>query len=212
MLREVAQTPDADLDAFQDVDPPPVLQHQHALVDLEALAGELDRRGGVLGLPLIRNRKTVDPADKSRPEVFQIETAMGAAIGVIEGARALRVSRARFTPVKTTNDLLALRSDAYEVAADGRVGARPDAPAAGRRSSTSTPSTTSSSRTSSRASPAGAPSLRECERLGGPRRRDVRRRRRGAPATWRSRAEGGPVHLADGTVLGGLTGQPRRAP
>ena len=53
--------------------------------------------------------------------MFQIETAMGAALGVIEGARALRVPRDRFTPVKTTNDLLALRSDAYEVADDGRV-------------------------------------------------------------------------------------------
>ena len=31
---------------------------------------------------------------------------MGAAIGVFEGARALRVPRTRFVPVKTTDDLL----------------------------------------------------------------------------------------------------------
>ena len=32
---------------------------------------------------------------------------------MIPGAAALRVSRARFSPVKTTGDLLAIRSDAY---------------------------------------------------------------------------------------------------
>ena len=63
----------------------------------------------------------MDPADATSPAVFQIETAMGAALAVFAGARALRVPRSRFTPVKTTNDLLALRSDAYEIAPDGGV-------------------------------------------------------------------------------------------
>ena len=62
---------------------------------------------------MIRNRKTVDPSDPSSPAVFQLETAMGAAIGVFEGARAVLVPRGRFIPVKTTDDLLGLRSDAY---------------------------------------------------------------------------------------------------
>jgi UTP--glucose-1-phosphate uridylyltransferase len=75
----------------------------------------------VLGLPLIRNTKTVDPTDKESPEVFQIETAMGAAIEVFEGATAIVVGRDRFLPVKTTNDLLLLRSDAYELAEDGAL-------------------------------------------------------------------------------------------
>ena len=67
----------------------------------------------MLGLPLIRNEKTVDPSDPSSPQVVQIETAMGAAIEVFEGAQAIEVDRARFLPVKSTNDLLALRSDVY---------------------------------------------------------------------------------------------------
>ena len=62
---------------------------------------------------MIVNRKPVDPSDPSTPEVIQLESAMGAAIGVFEGARALRVPRRRFAPVKTTDDLLAVRSDAY---------------------------------------------------------------------------------------------------
>src|SRR3954449_6968734 len=121
LLREIAQTPEADLEAFQDTARHRYFNTNTIWFDLRVVAAELERRGGVFGLPLIRNSKTLDPSDKSSPEVFQIETAMGAAVGVVEGARALRVPRDRFTPVKTTNDLLALRSDAYEVADDGRV-------------------------------------------------------------------------------------------
>jgi UTP--glucose-1-phosphate uridylyltransferase len=81
----------------------------------------LSERDGVMGLPMIVNRKTVDPGDKESPAVFQLETAMGAAIDVFDGAQALRVPRTRFAPVKTTNDLLALRSDAYALTGDARV-------------------------------------------------------------------------------------------
>jgi UTP--glucose-1-phosphate uridylyltransferase len=47
--------------------------------------------------------------------VIQIESAMGAAIEVFDGAQLIEVSRARFLPVKTTNDLLVLRSDCYRL-------------------------------------------------------------------------------------------------
>jgi UTP--glucose-1-phosphate uridylyltransferase len=40
---------------------------------------------------------------------------------VIEGATAIGVPRSRFAPVKTTNDLLAVRSDAYILTDDFRV-------------------------------------------------------------------------------------------
>jgi UTP--glucose-1-phosphate uridylyltransferase len=65
--------------------------------------------------------KTVDPAESASPEVIQIETAMGAAVEVFPGALALEVDRARFLPVKSTNDLLALRSDVYELSDDFSV-------------------------------------------------------------------------------------------
>ena len=74
-----------------------------------------------MGLPMIVNEKTVDPGDKSTPAVYQLETAMGAAVGVFEGAGALRVPRSRFVPVKKTTDLLVLRSDAYELGDGARV-------------------------------------------------------------------------------------------
>ena len=102
-------------------DPPPVLQLQQP-VDRPARARRDARaHDGVLGLPLIRNVKNVDPADRTSPKVVQIETAMGAAVEVFEGSQALEVERARFLPVKSTNDLLAMRSDAYELAEDGSL-------------------------------------------------------------------------------------------
>ncbi|MGZ4275152.1 MAG: UTP--glucose-1-phosphate uridylyltransferase [Solirubrobacteraceae bacterium] len=121
VLREIAQTPDEDVDAFQDTRRHRFFNTNTLWVDLHALRDVMDEREGVLGLPMIVNRKTVDPADKSSPAVVQLETAMGAAIDVFDGARALRVDRARFAPVKTTDDLLALRSDAYVLSDDARV-------------------------------------------------------------------------------------------
>jgi UTP--glucose-1-phosphate uridylyltransferase len=115
VLREIAQTPDEDLDAFRDVRRHRFFNANTLWVSLPALASVLQERGGVLGLPMIANRKTVDPSDPSSPDVIQLETAMGAAIGVFERAAAVRVPRSRFAPVKTTNDLLVVRSDAYVV-------------------------------------------------------------------------------------------------
>jgi UTP--glucose-1-phosphate uridylyltransferase len=128
VLREVAQTPDEDLDAFQDVRRHRYFNTNSLWLDLRALADLMRERGGVLGLPMIANRKTVDPADPDSPEVIQIETAMGAAIDVFEGAAALRVPRNRFAPVKTTNDLLALRSDAYVLTPEVHVELVPERP------------------------------------------------------------------------------------
>jgi UTP--glucose-1-phosphate uridylyltransferase len=113
VLRETAQTPDDDLDSLQDTSRHRWMNTNTLWINLRALERTLDDRAGVLGLPMIVNRKTVDPGDKSTTEVFQLETAMGAAIGVFDGAAAIRVSRRRFSPVKTTEDLLAVRSDAY---------------------------------------------------------------------------------------------------
>jgi UTP--glucose-1-phosphate uridylyltransferase len=70
---------------------------------------------------LIVNRETVDPRDPASTPVIQLESAMGAAIGSIPGARAVHVPRSRFAPVKTTDDLLVVRSDAYELTSDGRM-------------------------------------------------------------------------------------------
>jgi UTP--glucose-1-phosphate uridylyltransferase len=118
VLRESAQVPDEDQDAFQDTERHRFFNANSIWINLQALKRMLDERDGVLGLPMIVNKKNVDPNDPSSPEVVQLETAMGAAIGVFEGAAAVHVPRARFVPVKTTNHLLVVRSDAFELAGD----------------------------------------------------------------------------------------------
>jgi UTP--glucose-1-phosphate uridylyltransferase len=66
-------------------------------------------------LPPIANRKIVDSRDPVGNQVIQLESAMGAAIGSIPSSWAFQVPRSRFAPVKTTDDLLVVRSDAYEL-------------------------------------------------------------------------------------------------
>ncbi|QTN33894.1 UTP--glucose-1-phosphate uridylyltransferase [Akkermansiaceae bacterium] len=121
LLREVAQCPDGDLDEFQNIDKHRYFNTNSLWLNLEKLKAQLKADSGVLPLPMIKNRKTVDPRDPDSPAVFQLEIAMGSAIECFEGALAVDVPRSRFAPVKTTADLLALRSDAYEVLEDGQV-------------------------------------------------------------------------------------------
>jgi len=121
VLREAAQCPPSEQASFQDIERHRYFNTNNLWVDLDALARALGERGAILGLPLIRNEKRVDPLDASSPAAIQLETAMGAAIGVFAGARALCVPRARFAPVKATSDLLAVRSDAYELGSDWQV-------------------------------------------------------------------------------------------
>lgn len=121
LLREVAQCPDADLDAFQDIAKHRYFNTNSLWLNLEKLKAQLKADSGVLPLPMIKNRKTVDPRDPKSTPVFQLEIAMGSAIECFEGALAVEVPRSRFAPVKTSADLLALRSDAYEVLEDGQV-------------------------------------------------------------------------------------------
>ena len=85
------------------------------------LAAQLAERASVLELPIIVNRKTVDPTRKDSTPVIQIESSMGTAVEVFEGSQALFVPRDRFRPVKTTNELLLVRSDLYELDAASRV-------------------------------------------------------------------------------------------
>src|SRR5215211_2442587 len=126
ILRETAQTPEEDQESFRDIGKWTHVNTNNLWVSLRRLGEILEERDGVLGLPMIVNKKTVDPSDDASPEVFQLETAMGAALGVIEGARVRSVPRTRFAPVKTTDDLLVLRSDAYVLTDDFHVVLAPE--------------------------------------------------------------------------------------
>ena len=195
VLRETAQVPEGDEHAFEDTTRHRFFNANSIWVNLRALEATLRERDGVLGLPMIVNRKTVDPTDPSSAEVLQLETAMGAAIGVFDGADAVHVPRGRFAPVKTTNQLLVVRSDAYELSGDWTVRLAPSRDAA--------PIVELSDefkllRDFESRFPAGPPSLVEAERLEV--EGDVRF---GAGVVVRGRARvEGPAEIPDGGVLG----------
>lgn len=120
VVREIAQTPPEDEESFRDYRRWRYYNTNSLWIDLNALADRF-AHGGALELPVIVNRKTVDPRDRSSPPVLQLEAAMGAAISSFPGASLLQVPRTRFVPVKTTDDLLVLRSDAYRLGDEFRV-------------------------------------------------------------------------------------------
>lgn len=121
ILREIAQCPAEDMATFQDIGRHRYFNTNNLWLHLPTLQRVLEERHFRLGLPMIRNRKTLDPRDPESPAVYQLETAMGSAIAVFDEAEAVRVPRTRFAPVKKTNDLLAVRSDAYVLTEDFRV-------------------------------------------------------------------------------------------
>lgn len=176
LLREVAQCPEDDVEFFQNIDRHQYFNTNSLWLRLDLLKEQLAADAGVLPLPMIRNNKTVDPRDKKSPAVVQLEIAMGAAIECFEGATAIEVPRSRFAPVKTTADLLALRSDAYEVLDDGQVRL-----AASRNGVPPNIVLSDEYKLVDQLEPLGVPGLLRCQSL----------------------KVAGPVHFADGVVIDG---------
>ncbi|MDM8528129.1 UTP--glucose-1-phosphate uridylyltransferase [Anaerolineales bacterium HSG24] len=114
LLRESAQCSAEDTSSFQNISRHKYFNTNNLWLNLPALKAILDRKNNILGLPMICNAKTVDPREADSTPVYQLETAMGSMIELFEDAQAIRVPRTRFAPVKTTNDLIAIRSDLYD--------------------------------------------------------------------------------------------------
>lgn len=112
LIRESAQCPEEELDAFRDIERYRFFNTNNLWVNLKAVRRQIESKG-FFKLPLILNPKTLDPRDKSTPPVYQVETAMGSAVSFFEGARAVKIPRSRFFPIKKCNDLLALQSDCF---------------------------------------------------------------------------------------------------
>ncbi|NLL13573.1 MAG: UTP--glucose-1-phosphate uridylyltransferase [Fibrobacter sp.] len=113
ILREAAQCPEQDRQYFQDISRHSYFNTNNLWINLLDLKKLLDENNNILNLPMICNRKKIDPTDPDSAEVFQLESAMGTAISIFSNASALRVSRSRFAPVKTCEELLLLWSDYY---------------------------------------------------------------------------------------------------
>ncbi|MEZ4681815.1 MAG: UTP--glucose-1-phosphate uridylyltransferase [Caldilineaceae bacterium] len=125
ILREIAQCPEEELASFQDIDRYRYFNTNNLWIHLPTLQRLLQERNGILGLPLIRNEKPIDPTLPDSERVYQLETAMGSAIASFAGAGALEVPRSRFVPVKKNNDLLVLWSDLYLLTAENNLAVNP---------------------------------------------------------------------------------------
>ena len=136
ILRDTAMVEEGEERYFRDIKRHSTFNANNVWINLEVLRERMTARDGVLGLPIIVNHKPVDPADADSPEIIQIESAMGTAIEVFQGSEALLVPRTRFRPVKTTNDLLVVRSDFFSLDDSYHVVAARPAPSP---TSTSTP-------------------------------------------------------------------------
>ncbi len=125
ILRESAQCPEIERKNCRDISRYKYFNTNNIWLDLKCLKN-LIKKHRTVKLPMILNSKNLDPRDKYSPPVYQIETAMGAAVSIIEGATAIKVPRSRFFPVKTCNDLLAVRSDCFLFSDDNQLIVNPE--------------------------------------------------------------------------------------
>jgi len=125
VLREISQCPQTDLMNFQNIHHHCFFNTNNIWINLEMLNKRI-KQDGPVRLPMILNFKTLDPKDETSPPVYQIETAMGSAISLFDGARAVAVERNRFFPVKTCNDLLIVRSDRVLLSRDSKPVPNPE--------------------------------------------------------------------------------------
>jgi UDP-N-acetylglucosamine pyrophosphorylase len=121
ILRESAMCLDEDKPMFEDINKHKYFNTNNIWLDLVQLKNKLDTNNGILELPLIINKKTINPRDSKSRAVIQLETAMGSAIECFDNTSAIVVPRTRFIPIKSCNDLFVLRSDLYKINSSGKV-------------------------------------------------------------------------------------------
>ncbi|MGM0462864.1 MAG: UTP--glucose-1-phosphate uridylyltransferase [Fibrobacterota bacterium] len=119
-LREKAQVAPQDQEYFEDTDKYSYFNSNSIWINLAHLK-EFITEKGLPVLPLIANEKHLNPVDTSTPRVYQIETAMGAALALFENSTAVEISQERFRPVKKNNDLMLLGSDRFDVDETGNL-------------------------------------------------------------------------------------------
>jgi len=115
ILRESSQVSQEDEADFQDFHKYKFFNTNSIWIKISKLKELLEKNNGILDLPIIINRKNIDPTDSSSEKIIQLESAMGSAISLFEDAKTILVPSERFLPVKNTSNLLFLMSDLVEI-------------------------------------------------------------------------------------------------
>jgi len=108
-LLEAAQVPPNHVEDFKSIKQFNVFNTNNLWINLEATKRNVDER--TLDMEIIVNPKTLEGG----VNVYQLETAVGAAMKSFDNAIGLNVPRARFLPVKKTSDLLLVMSNLYSM-------------------------------------------------------------------------------------------------
>ncbi|MBR4399751.1 MAG: UTP--glucose-1-phosphate uridylyltransferase [Aeriscardovia sp.] len=115
VLREMSQVSPEDMKFATDISRHMYFNTNNLWIKVEALKERLEEVKGDFDFPIIVNKKTVDPSDPGSLSVVQLETAMGSIISQFRASACLEVDRPRFLPVKTTDDLLVMRSNRFHL-------------------------------------------------------------------------------------------------
>jgi len=108
-LLEVAQVPKEHEDDFKSVKKFNVFNTNNLWISLPAIQRLVEERA--LDMEIIVNPKSLDGG----LNVYQLETAVGAAMKCFDSALGINVPRSRFLPVKQTSDLLLVMSNLYSL-------------------------------------------------------------------------------------------------
>jgi len=108
-LLEVAQVPKEHEEDFKSVKKFNVFNTNNLWINMNSVQRIIEER--TLDMEIIVNPKTLD----NGLNVYQLETAVGAAMKCFDNAVGINVPRARFLPVKKTSDLLLVMSNLYSL-------------------------------------------------------------------------------------------------
>ncbi|KAI1828974.1 hypothetical protein DTO027I6_10241 [Penicillium roqueforti] len=114
-LLELAQVPKEHVNEFKSIKKFKYFNTNNIWLNVQAIKRVVEENE--LELEIIPNEKSI-PADKkgdADQTVYQLETAVGAAISHFKNAHGVNVPRRRFLPVKTCSDLMVVKSDLYRL-------------------------------------------------------------------------------------------------
>ncbi|ANB12856.1 UTP glucose-1-phosphate uridylyltransferase [Sugiyamaella lignohabitans] len=111
-LLEIAQVPKEHVEDFKSIKKFKYFNTNNLWINLKAIKRVVEKNE--LAMEIIPNSKTI-AIGNSDFQVLQLETAVGAAIRHFKGAHGVNVPRRRFLPVKTSSDLMLVKSDLYSL-------------------------------------------------------------------------------------------------